>query len=63
MPSPILGAVTTRARAAAAVTPDPRAQLADLALVPSLAGARRVPASADLARPVSGLALLDAGGP
>src|SRR4029450_4782042 len=36
---------------------------ADLALVPSLAKARRVPASADLARPVSGLALLDAGGP
>lgn len=60
--SPILGAVTTRTRTAAA-PPDHRAQLADLASVPSLAGARRVPASADLARPVSGLALLDAGGP
>jgi sugar diacid utilization regulator len=55
--------VTTRARTAAAATPDHRAQLADLALVPSLAKARRVPASADLARPVSGLTLLDAGGP
>jgi len=54
--------VTTRTRTAAA-PPDHRAQLADLASVPSLAGARRVPASADLARPVSGLALLDAGGP
>ena len=60
--SPILGTVTTRTRRVAA-PPDRRALLADLALVPSLAGARRVPASADLARPVSALALIDAGGP
>jgi sugar diacid utilization regulator len=56
--SPILVPVTTRTRSVA--VPDGRATLADLALVPSLAGARRVPASADLARPVSALALPDA---
>ncbi len=61
-PSPILGAVTTRTRTAAAA-PAGRALLADLALVPSLAGARRVPPSADLERPVSALALPDAAAP
>jgi sugar diacid utilization regulator len=60
--SPILGPVTTRTRTVAA-PPDGRPLLADLALVPSLAGARRVPAAADLDRPVSALALPDAGAP
>jgi sugar diacid utilization regulator len=46
-----------------AAPPDGRTRLADLALVPSLAGARRVPASADLSRPVSALMLLDVGAP
>ena len=46
-----------------AAPPDDRVRLADLAQVPSLAGARRVPAAADLDRPVSGLALLDEAGP
>ena len=46
-----------------AAPPDGRTRLADLALVPSLAGARRVPASADLDRPVSALVLLDVGAP
>jgi sugar diacid utilization regulator len=46
-----------------AAPPGGRALLADLALVPSLAGARRVPASADLERPVSALALADGAAP
>ena len=46
-----------------AAPPDDRVRLADLAQAPSLAGARRVPAAADLDRPVSGLALLDEAGP
>jgi sugar diacid utilization regulator len=53
---------TTRTRTAPAPA-GARATLADLALVPSLASARRVPASADLARPVSALALPDAAAP
>ncbi|HEX2504123.1 MAG TPA: helix-turn-helix domain-containing protein [Miltoncostaeaceae bacterium] len=54
--------MTTRTRTGAAA-PAGRALLADLALVPSLAGARRVPASADLERPVSALALPDEAAP
>lgn len=56
-------AVTTTTRTRTVRARDDRATLADLAVVPSLAGARWVPASADLARPVAALALPDDAAP
>ena len=60
----MLPPVTTRSRSRR--TPAPPAGgtlLADLALVPALAGARLVPAGVSLDRPVSALVLLDADAP
>ena len=59
----MLRPVTTRSRSRATSAPPGGTPLADLALVPAMAGARLVPPAASLDRPVSAVVLLDADAP